>query len=120
MIIRLKKSVLFTIDPDLRFAREHGLSPGALKDIYRRYKLLDYSVKELCDFHEFKTGKKIPVQTISRWLWRAEIYAMTRPILKKGADTVVSSFFKEHEWRVVREITKNLKRSVKNETKTFI
>ena len=120
MIINITKSQLFTVDPDIRFSKEHNLPTGTLKEIYRRHKILDYSIDELCDYHEVKTGRKASRKYIRRWLWRIEVYSMTLPILKMGAETVVSTFFKEHEWKVIKEITRNLQSSVRKETKTLI
>lgn len=120
MIINIRKSILFTIDPDIRFSKEYDLPIGTLKDIYRRYKLLDYTINELCEFHKMKTGKETSKKSMKRWMWRTEVYAMTLPILEKGVETVTSSFFKEHEWKVIKELTRNLQSSVHKNTKTLI
>lgn len=120
MLIHLKKSVLFTVDPDIRFSREYKLPIGTLKEIWRRYKLLDYTIEELCQYYEIKTGKQRSRKSMKRWMWRTEIYSMTLPILNKGAETVVSSFFKDKEWEVIRELTRNMRSSVHGKTKTLI
>lgn len=120
MIINITKSILFTVDPDVRFARQYGNQEGTLKDIYRRYKILGYTVPELCDFYEMKTGKKSTQKSIKRWIWRTEIYIMALPAINSGAENVTSSFFKQHEWKVIKEILKNVKSSVHKKTKTLI
>jgi hypothetical protein len=120
MIIHLKKSSLFTVDPDERFAREYDVPVGLLRDIWKRYKLIGYTIPEVCEFYEMKTKKHISHKSMMRWMWRTEIYSMTRPAINKGAEVVVSSFFREHEWRVMREITKNLRSSVRGKTKTLL
>lgn len=119
MIINITKSILFTVDPDKRFAKQYNHPDGTLKEIYRRHKLLEYTTKELCEFYEMKTGVRPTPKAIKRWMWRCDVYAMTLPILEKGAETVVSSFFKQHEWKVIKEITKNIS-SVQHNTKTLI
>lgn len=120
MIINLKKSILFTVDPDIRFAKEYNVELGVLKSIYRKHKILEYTLNELCEFHQIKTGKKSSKKSIKRWLWRIEVYGMTKPILDKGVENVTSAFFKDHEWKVLKELTKNIKFSVQGNTKTLI
>lgn len=118
MIIYLKKSTLFTIDPDLRFSKQNNDPKGTLKDIYRRHQLLEYTVPELCEFYTMKTGKTITPKSMKRWLWRIEIYKIAQPAMQSG--TVVSSYFKKHEWRVIKELLKNIKHSVHKKSKTII
>ena len=118
MIIYLNKSILFTKDPDERFSIQYNKPKGTLKDIYRRYKIMNYSMGELCEFYEFKTNTKITKNSMKRWMWRTEVYIIAQPAMESGV--VVSSFFKKHEWKVVKELLKNLKYSVKGKTKTII
>lgn len=120
MIIHLKKSALFTTDPDIRFAREYNLPIGTLREIYRWHKVNEFDVDQIREFHTLKTGRIMSNKSIRRWIWRAEIYSLTLPVLEKGAQVVTSSFFKDHEWRVIKEITKNLRPSVHGQTKTLI
>lgn len=120
MIINIRNSILFTVDPDIRFSKQYGNQPGTLKDIYRRYKILGYTIPELCDFYEMKTGNKSTQKSMKRWIWRTEIYIIALPAINSGAQVVTSAFFKKHEWRVIKEITKNLKSSVRKKTKTLL
>lgn len=124
MIIHIQKSSLFTVDPDVRFSKEHGVDRGVWAEMWRRHKLLGYDLKDICDLYEIRTGRKINPRTrdnsISRWIWRSEVFAMTKPLLKIGAQTVVSSFFKEHEEKVIKELTKNLKSSATKKSKILI
>lgn len=120
MIINIRKSVLFTIDPDIRFSKEYNLPLGTLKEIYRRYKILEYTPSELCEFYRIKTGRKTTIDAMSRWMWRTDIYIMTLPAIKKGAEHVNTSIFKEQEWKVIKELGKNLASSAKGNTKTLI
>lgn len=120
MIISIRKSILFTVDPDIRFAKEYNLPQGTLKEIYRRYKLLGYTTRELCEFYTMKTGRKTSHDAMSRWMWRTDIYTVTLPAIEKGAEMVNSSIFKENEWKVIKEITKNMPASANGKTKTLI
>jgi hypothetical protein len=105
MIINLKKSSLFTENPVSRFAKEHHDIWG---EIWRRYISLGYSVRDICDYYHIKTGQRIQPQTIKRWIWRTEIYKLTEPIMEKGVELVKSSYFREHEERVIKELLKNI------------
>lgn len=119
MIINLKQSKLFTIDPDKRFAREYGLPEGLWNLIYRRHKILEYSIDELCELYQIKTGKKTTHLVISRWVWRSDVYNKASKALESGACTVVSSYFGDLEWSIIKELTKNLQSSVKKDTKAL-
>ena len=119
MIIHLKKSTLFTVDPDLRFARENSVPFGLWSDMYRRYSQLMYTIDEVREFYEFKTGQKKTNWYLARWIWRSDIYWRVNPIMKQGAEMVVSSYFGEDEMRVIKEITKNLRASVNKTTKAL-
>lgn len=123
MIIHIQKSTLFTVEPDIRFAREHGIDRGIWAEMWRRYKLLGYDLKDICDLYEVRTGRKTTQsgrENISRWIWRSEVYAMVRPLLKVGAQTVVSSFFKQYEEKVVKELTRNLKSSAGKKSRIIV
>lgn len=120
MIIHLKKSVLFTVSPDERFCQEYNVHPGFWKDIWRRYKLLTYTQTEVRDFYRLKTGNHITAKTISLWIFRSEIYSMTSPLMKEGVQAVNSSFFRDYEWRLIKELTKNVRRSANKKVKTIV
>ncbi len=117
MIINLRKSVLFTVDPDARFSREHDVPRGTWTLLFQRYRYLEYTPTDLCELYNAKTGKHLSPKNASRWIWRGEIYSLARNALDRGAVTVVSSYFGEHEYYVVKEITKNLKSSVRQNAK---
>ena len=120
MIIYLRKSSLFTIDPDERFAREYKVPTGLLREIWKLYKIRDYTIQEICEFYEMKTKKPISQKSMIRWMWRTEVYGMAVPAIKRGAHAVRSDYFKQYEWNVIRELTKNLKSSVRQNTKTLL
>lgn len=119
MIINISNSKLFTVDPAERFAKECGHSEELWREIWRRHKLLAYTIEELCDYYHIKTKKEVRPKSLQRWLWRTEIYHMAYPALKRGARTVVSDYFGEHEWDVIRELTKNLKSSDRKNVRTL-
>jgi len=108
MIIKIQESDLFTRDTDSRFCKEYNLPKGFWSDLWRRYKALDYSIVDLCDFFELKTKKPMLRITMRRWLQRAEIYNRAQPAVKKGAEVVMSEYFGDMEWNVIRELTKNI------------
>jgi hypothetical protein len=114
MIIALRESKLFTHDPDKRFAWEYDVPQGLWKEMWRRYQLLDYTARDLCDLYYVKTGKVMSPRTVNRWVWRSEVYMMAKPVIEKGAQHVTSEFFGRHEMDVVKELTKNIRVSVRH------
>lgn len=104
MIIRIDQSELFTKDPDARFSLVYSVPKGTWTDLWRRHKLLHYTVHDLVEFCEFKYKTNITKRTMRRWLYRAEIYSMALPALKKGARAVNTEYFGNMEWFVINEI----------------
>ena len=119
MIIYLDKSILFTKDPDIRFAIEYGIPLGNWKLLWQRHKLMEYSVREMQELLRINTGLKLSKKNIKRWIWRSEIYSMTLPLINKGTQCVVSDFFGEKEYKIIKELTKNLSSSVHKNTSTL-
>jgi hypothetical protein len=107
MIIRIDNSKLFTVDPDTRFAREYNLPKGVWNELWKRYRLLDYSMVELCALYHIKTGRRTNAQSIKRWIFRTEVYARAREARKLGARAVDSSYFNNNEEGLLKEIFKN-------------
>jgi hypothetical protein len=120
MIINLLKSKIFTDDPDVRFAKEYGVPQGVWKEILRRYKIMDYSPKDLRDYLFIKHARNLEYTTLARWIVRSEIYTLTKPVLDKGGRTVVSSFFGEHEEYIMNELTKQLKNGASKTSRSII
>lgn len=120
MIIDLTKSVLFTQDPDIRFSKEHGVPLGFWKELWKRHKLLEYSIEDMQDYYQMKIGRRPSRKSIKRWIIRSEVYSISRPVLNKGGRTVMSSYFRQNEDYVVRELLKNLKNSVHKNAKTIV
>jgi len=120
MLIHLTKSKLFTEEPDRRFCKEYNLPRGFWTEVWRRYKLLDYTLKDICDYYEFKSGRKTSGQAMQRWIIRTEIYCRAQVAIKKGAIVATSDFFNEFEPFLIKEITKQIRFSVKKESKMLI
>lgn len=119
MIILIKKSEIFYVDPDLRFAKFNHVNNGLWKELWRRYKILGYTKTELAEYFELKTKKTISNQNIKRWIFRTEIYSLTKPMVDKGCEAVNSNFFGDLEWFVIKELTKSIKSSVNKKPKTL-
>lgn len=119
MIIHLNNSRLFTVSPDIRFASENGVDVGVWAEIWRRYKLLEYTVPELMEYVHIRTGNRPSRKSVNRWIFRAEIYMMAKFALENGATTVVSSFFNEYEKEVIQEITKHMRSGGKKSSRSL-
>lgn len=109
MIIHLMKSRMFTVDPADRFAGEYGVSPKVWKEMWRRYKLLEYTPPELAAYFHFTVGSRISTKAVNRWILRTEIYCRSQVVTQKGVRVVKSEYFKEFEEEVIKEITKHLR-----------
>lgn len=119
MIILIRKSELFTQDPDNRFSNVYKVQRGLWKEMWRRYSILHYSNQDLADYFEIKTKSKISNQNIKRWLNRTKVYMKVKHVMDKGCESLRSEFFHELEWLVIKELTKNVKNSVKQNIKTL-
>lgn len=118
MIIKLYNSTLFTKPPHERFALKTGYD--VWQELWRRHKLLGYTTNELCELYKIKTGQDTTPQSINRWIWKTEVYSMTQPVMKEGVRMVQSEFFKDHEQKVIKELLKNLKSSVRKDPKIML
>jgi hypothetical protein len=120
MIINLKQSVLFTVHPDVRFSKEYGIEQGLWREMYRRYKILDYTLVDLGDFYHVKTGKQVTKQTLLRWIWRTDVYYRANAVMEEGVEVVQSEFFGIFEYEVIKELLKNIKTSATQNSRTVI
>lgn len=111
-MIILLKSKLFT-DPDARFSKEYNIPRGIWNEMFRRYKLNDYPLKDISDLLLAKSGIRVNEKTLNRWIVRSEIYTIARPHIEQGQRAVQSAIFHRFEDDLVSEITKNLRFSVK-------
>lgn len=105
------------MNPAKRFAKEHGVPEELWMEIWKRYKLLAYSVADLTDYYHFKAGKKIERNYIRRWIFLGEVYALSKPARDMGAEVINSELFGDLEEKVIREVTKNLKYSQTKDSK---
>jgi hypothetical protein len=120
MLINLTKSSLFTIDPDRRFSDMYGVPLGMWKLIYNRAKYLNYSIPEMCELYQIKTKKEIPRLTMTRWVWRTDVYNKVHPFVKMGTRTVMSEIFGEYEDEVIKELTKHIKSGEAKDSRSII
>lgn len=120
MIIDLSKSKLFTTDPSVRFAREYAVPEETWKELWRRYKLLDYSNGDLRDFLFVKHARSLSYNSMERWIRCGEIYMLSKPVIDKGAHVVNSVLFGEQEQYVIDILTKQLRFGRSGDTKAII
>jgi hypothetical protein len=120
LIIDLSKSNLFTKDPDIRFAKEYGVPEGTWLELWRRYKLLDYSNGDLRDYLFVKCARNLSYTSMDRWIQRTEIYERARIVLMMGATMANTSIFGEFEQYVMNELTRNIKPGVSTDSRSII
>lgn len=119
MIIKLTHSKLFTTDPAQRFADTYKVTPDIFKELWRRYRMLEYSISELCELFYIKAGRPMKKRTMDEWMFRARVYMHAQKALDKGAEAVNTDFFGELEERLVSELFENLKRRKTNSIKVL-
>lgn len=120
MLIDLSKSKLFTTDPSLRFSKEYAVPIETWKELWRRYKLLEYSNGDLRDYLFVKHARSLSYNSMERWLRCGEIYMLSRPVLDKGAKLVNSVIFGTFEQHVIDALTKQLRSGRSGDSKTII
>lgn len=109
MLIRINNSRLFDTNPAKRFAEEYDVDEKLWNEIWKRYKLLDYTVEDLSDLFHIKTGKQIKRRYIKRWIFLGEIYILAKPARDMGAQVINTELFGEFEQKVIEEITRHLR-----------
>lgn len=120
MIVHITKSKLFTIDPAIRFGREYGVEPQLWNEMWRRHTLLQYSTSELCEFFQFKVGKRPKAKSIKRWITRTEIYCLANHVGRMGVRVVQSEYFGKFEQDVIQELTKHMRFGGKQESRSIV
>ena len=120
MIISITKSRIFTSDPAFRFSKEYGIPHDSWANVWRRYKLLDYTNRDLRDFIFLKYARNLSDSAMSRWIMRGEVYFISYPLVKKGVQHVNTSIFKGYEQYVMNELIKPLKNGAKKKSSSII
>jgi hypothetical protein len=120
MIIHLKKSKLFTVDPAIRFSREYNVSPKIWNEIWKRHGLLGYDTDGLCGYFQYKTGRKPNAESIRRWIVRTEIYCLANHVMRMGVETVMSEYFGRFEQDLIKELTRNMRYSGKRNSRSIV
>lgn len=120
MVIDITQSILFTKDPGERFAKEYSVSNNTWPELWRRYKLLDYSNGDLRDYLFVKHARNLSYNSMNRWLMCGEIYMLSKPLIDKGVTTVNTIIFGELEQYVIDELTKQLRWGRSTESNSII
>lgn len=120
MIIDLTKSKIFTLDPATRFGKEYGLPREVWPEIWRRYKLLEYSNGDMRDYIFLKHARNLNYMSMKRWICRGEVYLITNPLLKRGVVHVNSAIFGDYEEYVMNELVKPLKNGAVGKAESII
>lgn len=120
MLINITKSNIFTTEPSTRFSKEYGLPKEAWGEVWRRYKLLEYSNGDLRDYVFLKYARNLSFTTMKRWMQRGEVYSITKPLLIKGVVHVNSQIFKDYEEFVMNELIKPLRNGATNKSESII
>lgn len=120
MIIDISKSKLFTLEPSTRFSKEYGLPKDAWAEIWRRYKMLEYSNGDLRDYLFLKYARNISYPAMGRWITRGEVYIISKPLLAKGVIHVNSSIFGNYEEYVMNELVKPLKNGATKKAESIL
>lgn len=120
MIINIKNSKIFTDDPAARFAREYSLPQESWNELWRRYKLLEYTNGDIKDFMFMKYARNLHPSTVYRWIVRGRVYEILYPHIKNGVIHVNTEIFGDLEEIVINELVKPLKNGASKESKAII
>jgi len=120
MIIDLTKSKIFTLDPSTRFAKEYGLPKEVWAEVWRRYKLLEYSNGDIRDYLFVKYARNLAFNSMKRWIYRGEVYMIAKPLITKGVVHVNSVIFGDYEEYVMNELVKPLKNGATSKSESII
>lgn len=120
MIINITKSKIFKLDPSIRFSKEYGLPKEVWAEVWRRYKLLDYSNGDIRDFLFVKYARNLNFMSMKRWIQRGEVYIISRPLIKEGVVHVNSRIFGDYEEYVINELVKPLKNGAIKKAESII
>ena len=120
MIVNITKSKIFSLEPSLRFSKEYGLPTDVWAEVWRRYKLLDYSNGDLRDYLFLKYARNLNYMSMKRWICRGEVYLITNPLIKKSVQHVNSQICGDYEEYVMNESVKPLKNGATKQAESII
>ena len=120
MLINLLSSKLFTVEPAKRFAKEFNVPEAVWIRCWLKYRVLDLSTQELCDYIHITTGRKPSKDSVKRWVARTVLYERAREAFKMGASNVTSEFFTDYKDYVESELLRNLKSSARHIPKSIV
>lgn len=109
MLVKLRNSQLLFHDPSKRFARTYGVPEQLWVELWKRYKVLEYSVPELVEYFNIKSHKSVRPRQIKRWLFLTEVFILTKPAREKGALVISTDMFGKLERKVIDELTRGMR-----------
>lgn len=119
MIIRIDGK-LFTVDPAIRFSKKFNVPVATWNQLWHRSNWLNYRPSELASYFEIISGEKIHLTTLHRWLFRTKIYYAAQPFVKKKVKTISTVAFAELEGELIKELTKQFKKSATSNRRIII
>jgi hypothetical protein len=120
MILNIRKSNIFKTNPAERFAKEYQLPFEAWNEVWRRYKLLEYSHKDIKDYLFIKYARNLNPKSIDRWILRTEVYGIASPLIEKGVEHVNSEIFKQYEQQLMDYLFQTMKSSGQGQSRIII
>ena len=111
MLVKLRNSRLFDTDPTRRFAAQYGVGEDIWLELWKRHKVLEYSVSEMAEYFRIKTGKIVQPRQVSRWIFLTEVFVLTKPARDKGARVINTEMFGKLEKKVIAEVTRGMRES---------
>jgi len=120
MLVKLKESKLFTVDPAVRFAKEYQVSPKIWHEMWKRHLFYEYDLDGLCGYFQYKTGKRIKPHKVTLWIQRSYFYSKANHIIRLGQRVVDSQYFGIHEQPLIKELTKNMLFKGNKDSRTIV
>lgn len=120
MLIKIYNSRLFNTNPAIRFSKWHNVSEDLWIELWKRYKILGYSIEEMAEFFKMKSGKEIKNKQLKRWIFVTEIFIMTKPAREKRARVVSTELFGKLEQEVIYEMTRAMRECGAKKSNTLL
>lgn len=111
MLVKLRNSRLFDTDPSRRLGWEYGVDENLWTELWKRYKVLNYTIPEMAEYFQIKSKKVITRRQVKRWIFLTEVFVLTKPARDMGAKVINTEMFGELEHWVVEEVTRGMKHS---------